>query len=200
MQVFARRPRQKVEVVGRYPHVKVRTTTTNRIRMFTSEAMNYVGAGIILVNFEGDTTRYLLLRGTESGVWSFSKGHPEICDRNSPLRTAVRETQEETGLRCGLDYDIMGDALRFGKRPYWIGIVRPESTGEIRLTAREHNSYGWFTVDEILAMNTNCDVRTWVKKAKGPSKFSHTMGVITSMISGQTRRAMHSTAVACNAS
>ena len=165
--------------------------------MTATDMSNYVGAGVILVQMTGGETRFLLLRGTESGVWSFSKGHPEACDRNSPLRTAVRETQEETGLRCGLDYDIMGDALRFGKRPYWIGVVRDEQA-PIRLTAREHSEYGWFTVPEILALNTNCDVRTWVKKAHGPSKFTHTMGLISSLLSGMPTK--HSTGVACNGS
>jgi 8-oxo-dGTP pyrophosphatase MutT (NUDIX family) len=158
---------------------------------------NYVGAGIILVEMIGNHPRFLLLRGTDSGVWSFSKGHPEACDRNSPLRTAVRETQEETGLRCGLDYDIMGDALHFGKRPYWIGVVR-DGQVPIHLTAREHSEYGWFTVSEILDLNTNCDVRTWVKKAHGPSKFTRTMGLISSMLSGMQPK--HSTGVACIAS
>ncbi len=162
-----------------------------------TETTNYVGAGVILIQMADGETRFLLLRGTESGVWSFSKGHPEVCDRNSPLRTAVRETQEETGLRCGLDYDIMGDALRFGKRPYWIGVVRNGQV-PINLTAREHDSYGWFTVSEILDLNTNCDVRTWVKKARGPSKFTHTMGLITSLISGT--QSMRSTGVVCNGS
>ncbi len=155
--------------------------------MNTSEAMNYVGAGIILTDLSGTEPRFLLLCGTDSGVWSFSKGHPEVCDRNSPLRTAVRETQEETGLRCGLDYDIMGDALRFGKRPYWIGVVR-DAQVPIQLTAREHCEWGWFTVSEIIGMNTNCDVRTWVKKAQGPSKFSMTLGVITAMLASALKQ------------
>jgi len=162
-----------------------------------TDTTNYVGAGVILVQMTDSDPHFLLLRGTESGIWSFSKGHPELCDRNSPLRTAVRETQEETGLRCGLDYDIMGDALRFGKRPYWIGVVRDNQV-PICLTAREHDNYGWFTVSEILDLNTNCDVRTWVKKTHGPSKFTHTMGLISSLLSGKQSR--HSTDVVCSAS
>jgi 8-oxo-dGTP pyrophosphatase MutT (NUDIX family) len=107
----------------------------------------------------------LLLQGCDSGVWSFPKGHPEQEDSGSTLRTAVRETFEETGYTCGRDYRILGDSVRYGKRPYWIGIVNTEK--RIRLAHTEHRTAGWFTIDEINQLNTNTDVRAWMKKANG---------------------------------
>ena len=136
----------------------------------------YVGAGIILTRinteYEGET-QYLLLKGKETGVWSFSKGHPEFCDREAPLRTAVRETWEETGLVAGRDYNIMGDSIRFGKRPYWVGILNTNAADVIVCRA-EHSEARWCTWEEICNLNANTDVRAWIKKSRGANgKFMH---------------------------
>jgi 8-oxo-dGTP pyrophosphatase MutT (NUDIX family) len=141
-------------------------------------AKKYVGSGVILtrLNTEGGP-RFLLLLGQETGVWSFPKGHPEPRDRDSPLRTAVRETYEETGYIAGQHYQILGDSLRFGKRPYWIG--RMNEDGPIpppRLCAAEHSVAGWFTISEIEGLNANTDVRAWLKKAAlSTSGFARTL-------------------------
>lgn len=124
-----------------------------------------VGAGIILVRCTENSTQYLLLKGCSSGIWSFSKGHTESVDNGSALRTAVRETQEETGLRAGVDYDIIGNSIRFGKRPYWIGVVRGDPT--VVVSQNEHTEAQWFTREEILALNSNMDVRDWIKRSNG---------------------------------
>jgi 8-oxo-dGTP pyrophosphatase MutT (NUDIX family) len=112
--------------------------------------------------------RFLVLRGREGGIWSFSKGRPETCDTGSPLRTAVRETYEETGLVNEQDYIIYGHSIRFGKRPYWLAVVLPEAVSNLRLSQREHDAAGWFTWDEVSRLTTNTDVRAWTKKT-GPA-------------------------------
>jgi len=124
-----------------------------------------VGAGIILVRKLENAIHYLLLKGRDSGVWSFSKGHSESIDNGSTLRTAVRETTEETGLRAGVDYDIMGNSIRFGKRPYWIGVVRGDP--RINICSREHSEAKWCTWEEIRTMSSNMDVRDWIKRSSG---------------------------------
>lgn len=129
----------------------------------------YVGAGIILVKrTAGEADRYLLLKGRTTGVWSFSKGHPERDDDGSQLRTAVRETFEETGYSAGCDYEIMGGSIRFGKRPYWIGVVR-EDLPAISLSYAEHSEAAWLTWAEITALKSNSDVRAWIKKSRLPN-------------------------------
>jgi len=138
---------------------------------------SYVGAGIILTRHDDDgETRYLLLKGREGGVWSFSKGHPEIYDCEAPLRTAVRETFEETGLNAGHDYAIIGNSIRFGKRPYWVGIMK-ESDATIVISRTEHSMASWFSWEEICHLNGNTDVRSWIKKSRGPNgqfmRFTH---------------------------
>lgn len=131
------------------------------------QQQTYVGAGIILVQVGADgEKRYLLLKGRVGGVWSFPKGHPELCDKQSPLRTAVRETLEETGLLAGQDYTILGNSIRFGKRPYWVGVLTRETT--VRVNQKEHTEAVWMTWGEVMALvNTNTDVRCWNKKSRG---------------------------------
>ena len=123
---------------------------------------------------------FLLLKGVRTGVWSFSKGHPETGDHESPLRTAVRETFEETGLYAGVDYDIIGNSMRFGKRPYWLGVMK-NTDAEIVLSRMEHSTAAWMTWEEIqnLDTNTNTDVRCWVKKSQSDhGEFSRVISLI----------------------
>lgn len=126
----------------------------------------YIGAGIILARpDEACGYRFLLLEGRATGIWSFSKGHPECVDRASALRTAARETFEETGLSAGEDYTIYGNSVRFGKRPYWLGILSP-TAGDIRMSLREHSAYAWMSFEEIGRIRGNLDVRAWVQKSQ----------------------------------
>jgi 8-oxo-dGTP pyrophosphatase MutT (NUDIX family) len=120
------------------------------------------GAGVILVRIvPHEEPRYLLLCGTDTNVWSFAKGHPEDID-DSPRATAIRETFEETGYICDKDYSICGTSCRFGKRPYWLGLMLTNRS--VTLTEREHSRYGWFSASEIRDLNTNYDVRQWVQR------------------------------------
>jgi len=122
-----------------------------------------VGAGIILCRLTNQTIEFLLLRGTETNIWSFSKGHPERCDQFELQRTAIRETKEETGLIAEQDYTIVAGPLRFGKRPYWIGILTNNNIA-IRLSPREHNAAQWFSHQDIQKLSCNADVRVWFRK------------------------------------
>lgn len=128
---------------------------------------SYVGAGIIVVSLGFNEPRYLMLKGVDSGVWSFPKGHPDTIDAGSQLRTAVRETYEETGYSAGREYDIIGNSIRFGKRPYWLGVVR-DFVPVARISCSEHSESAWLTWEEISVLNANTDVRAWVKKARSP--------------------------------
>ena len=145
-------------------------------RVYTEK--KYVGAGIILVHLSESGPRYLMLKGSRSGIWSFSKGHPEAVDRGSPLRTAVRETEEETGYVNGRDYHIIGDAIRFGKRPYWLGIVTSEEPPAMKLSRTEHTESAWMSRDEVANLDSNTDVRAWAKKAAVPSNFTRLLNLV----------------------
>jgi len=147
---------------------------TNGTRLCsTPPAGGYVGAGILLMRLGvvGEVPRFLLLRGRDTGIWSFSKGHPEEEDGGDPLRTAIRETREETGYELGRDYTLVGESsIRLGKRPYWVGLLTATGAAtRLRLAFGEHSDAGWFTWSEVGRLVTNTDVRAWVKKAMVPS-------------------------------
>ena len=138
-------------------HRGVMKTTTNTIP----------GAGVILFRFRSESCEpeFLLLKGRDTGVWSFPKGHPEAADNGEALLTATRETYEETGYIYDEDYHICGGSIRFGKRPYWVGYL--SSTKLPRLTAREHARYAWFTKAELerSEIQANLDVRGWLRRS-----------------------------------
>jgi 8-oxo-dGTP pyrophosphatase MutT (NUDIX family) len=145
---------------------------TNGTRLCTapvSQGLSYVGSGILLMRLgavAGEPPRFLLLRGRDTGIWSFSKGHPEEEDAGNPLQTALRETREETGYEIDRDYTLVSDtSIRLGKRPYWVGIMTVDAAPRPRLAACEHSDSGWFTWSEVSRLPTNTDVRAWVKKA-----------------------------------
>jgi 8-oxo-dGTP pyrophosphatase MutT (NUDIX family) len=136
--------------------------TVAQIREMPPRKSGYAGAGILLTRLDPSGPRYLLLCGRESDIWSFPKGHPEDCDRRAPLRTAVRETCEETGYIAGRDYTIYGSSMRFGKRPYWVGLLHADAPLQPRyLSEREHSCARWFSSDEMTCIKTNSDVRDW---------------------------------------
>jgi 8-oxo-dGTP pyrophosphatase MutT (NUDIX family) len=138
----------------------------------------YVGAGIILARRgAGGEHQFLVLKGRKSGIWSFSKGHPEREDHESPLRTAARETFEETGLEAGFHYRIFGNSVRFGKRPYWMGLCMTEV--DVVISRREHSAYAWLTRDEIAALRGNSDVRAWIQKSRS-GEFSRLLTISSS--------------------
>jgi 8-oxo-dGTP pyrophosphatase MutT (NUDIX family) len=161
--------------------------------MTTNATKMYVGAGIVLARpDEICGYRFLLLRGRDTGVWSFSKGHPEREDHRSPLCTAARETFEETGLSVSDDYTIYGNSIRFGKRPYWLGIIKPDAK-EVTLTPREHSAYAWMSWDEIGQIRGNLDVRAWIKKSRATNgEFQRILAISSGSISDT-----HSTVSGC---
>lgn len=133
----------------------------------TPEKKPYTGAGIILARLsDGEEPRFLLLRGRKTGVWSFAKGRPEENDRGAPLRTAVRETYEETGFMAGKEYTLIHKSIRFGKRAYWLGVMQPSAVYQLRIRSAEHTMAGWFTWDEVDRLQGNTDVREWAKKSR----------------------------------
>lgn len=132
------------------------------------------GAGIVMKWRRGGDTRYLLLKGADTGIWSFPKGHTEPEDV-TPLDTAVREVSEETGLRVDLDYRLTRQSTRYGRNLYWEAETTHYFTPKITLRSREHSTYLWLTFDEIInvkASKVNRDIREWVKRLN-PACFAH---------------------------
>jgi 8-oxo-dGTP pyrophosphatase MutT (NUDIX family) len=119
------------------------------------------GAGVILMRNDNDEQRFLLLRGSYSGIWSFSKGRPEDKDNNNFFTTAIRETNEETGFILDQHYVLMPvGPVQFCKRLYWFGsMIKTEKP----CISSEHDMACWFTISEIEKLKSNTGVRMWLK-------------------------------------
>jgi 8-oxo-dGTP pyrophosphatase MutT (NUDIX family) len=128
----------------------------------------YLGAGIILANNRG---QILLVCDSRSGRWGFPKGHPEHCDHKNPLNTALRECFEETGMEVVTDYLIdPNKPKKIGKRYYFSGICYRESFDKSLLDKREIKDIRWWSFDEFSSNEDilNSDLRSWIRKIKGP--------------------------------
>ena len=142
----------------------------------------FVGAGVILRNSAG---QILLVCDARSGRWGFPKGHPERCDERDPLKTAVRECWEETGLKCGEDYVLdVSKPKRIGKRLYFMGVC---NATHFKSIPGEISDVRWWSSHEFPGKDDflNADLRTWVKKQRigSPSftgiKMSPSLGPVS---------------------
>ena len=138
------------------------------------------GAGVVMTwqPPKNRPIKYLLLKGAETGKWSFPKGHIESFDKTTQ-DTAIREVIEETGLRAEIDYTLSTNSKRYGRNIYWTGVVRHYFTPKINISAREHTTYSWFTLTELLEADpsiVNKDIREWI--AKNYSTSTHRQQII----------------------
>jgi 8-oxo-dGTP pyrophosphatase MutT (NUDIX family) len=108
---------------------------------------NYAYGAIFLT----PTNKVLLVKGRETGKWSFPKGHPE--EGESAFEAAAREVAEEVGLRIPHDYDSI---LTLNTGIYYI--VR---TPELSVETNDENEVlkvAWIPFKNIRFMRINVDV------------------------------------------
>jgi 8-oxo-dGTP pyrophosphatase MutT (NUDIX family) len=122
--------------------------------------------GMILVNNNGEV---LLLKGADTaegpGKWSFPKGAIEPQDGESLLKTAVRETAEETGLVAEDHYTIASKrpALQVHNNIFWLGVMRPDAPAPT-ISADEISEYRWVNPKtcRLDVGSLNAGVRRWL--------------------------------------
>ncbi len=121
---------------------------------------------MIAGNFAG-SRKYLLLRHSNGGHWSFPKGHLEGGE--TPREAAIRELDEETGLSpekilSGFREEVSYSYRRGGEEVdktviYFLALV-DSGTGEVTLSP-EHLDYRWATYTDALdtlTYNNDIDV------------------------------------------
>jgi len=113
----------------------------------------------------------LLVQNLGSARWGFPKGHREPQD-NSWRDTAVREVEEETGLRENIHYTICSEEpdLR-GRRPYWTATAT--RIGPLRRNISEHRAVEWVPINSLKHHSMNYDLSDWYDNGK-PVKCSAT--------------------------
>lgn len=103
------------------------------------------------------TQRYLLVKGKESGKYSFPKGHIE--ENETPLECIIRELYEETGIRLSSSINILSIIKpRIGTYIYCES--SEEFKPEIHDT-KEIGEVGWYSPEEIQTKKLNADTLKW---------------------------------------
>ncbi|MFF7640155.1 NUDIX domain-containing protein [Streptomyces canus] len=113
--------------------------------------------GVSAVVFD-DAGRVLLNRRSDNGKWSLLGGIPEPGEQ--PAACAVREVEEETGVRCVVERVVVVQALRpvtydNGDTCQYMDIsFRCRAVGgEARVNDDESLEVGWFAVDALPELN-----------------------------------------------
>ena len=127
------------------------------LNLFNSEAAP-PGAGVILLRNQ----EVLLVKNAYTGSWGFTKGTREEYDE-SYLANAIREVIEESGYYEGIDYTLYDGPCRFGKRPYWFGIVHTQMP--VRMNHTDHIDIKWHTVNGKIK-NPNKDLEAWMDNGR----------------------------------
>lgn len=121
-----------------------------------SKEKQQVVAGFVIFRKTHEGIKFLFLY-RRGGYWNFPKGHFEKGE--NALKTALRETQEETGLKNG-DLHIVPNfktTVRFhffhdGHKIHDTVILYLAETHQAHVTIapREHSGYAWFTYHDAM--------------------------------------------------
>ncbi|MBS3902803.1 MAG: NUDIX domain-containing protein [Anaplasmataceae bacterium] len=115
-----------------------------------------VVAGFIIYRRTHEGVKFLLLykRGE---YWNFPKGHFEQGEKS--METALRETQEETGLKPE-ELRIIPGFKTYEKFHFFRGQQKIEDTvilylaetkqAEVKISTREHSGYAWFLYGDAI--------------------------------------------------
>lgn len=117
--------------------------------------------GIIAYHFKGNTIHFLFVWEEEQAYWCFPKGHAK--KRESPLNTARRKFQEETGLMAknivtrsrplSQYYSFWHKGTNIKKEvTYFLSQVDPATQTNIPRTTR------WMTIEEFSSVTKYQDM------------------------------------------
>ncbi|MDH6622750.1 8-oxo-dGTP pyrophosphatase MutT (NUDIX family) [Streptomyces sp. LBL] len=134
--------------------------------------------GVSAVVFD-DEGRVLLNRRTDTLKWALIGGIPEPGEQ--PAACAVREVEEETGVRCEVERVIVvqtlspvtydnGDVCQYMD----IGFRCRAVGGEARVNDDESLDVGWFAVDALPELNEFALLRIKQAMADDPTWFDST--------------------------
>jgi 8-oxo-dGTP pyrophosphatase MutT (NUDIX family) len=115
--------------------------------------------GIIFLNKNEDIkdTKFLVVRGKDTGIWSFPKGRMD--DNEDEEVCAIREVYEETGIL--IDNLKENDRLKLGRNTYFIinvDDINKYNTFNIKDTF-EVDVVEWKTFSELKKLSCNKDIR-----------------------------------------
>ena len=116
--------------------------------------------GIIMENIK--TNQYLLVKGRESGKYSFPKGH--IADNESPVECMLRELYEETGIELlpSMSSIHMRELIK-SKIGVYLYCETTENLPTLTNDKNEIEDVGWYSKGELRTMKLNADAGYYLK-------------------------------------
>ena len=109
--------------------------------------------------FVSDQQKVLVVKGRESGKWSFPKGHPKQGE--SGFECARRETLEETGLELSSAFERV---LLLATGAYYV--VRSSEQECATQDAEEVEEIAWMSFEELRRSRVNVDINTFLRQHK----------------------------------
>ena len=136
------------------------------------------GVSVVVLDDDG---RVLLNRRSDNGKWSLIGGIPEPGEQ--PAACAVREVEEETGVRCAVERVIVVQALKpvtyeNGDVCQYMDITfRCRALGgEARVNDDESLEVGWFELDALPPLQEFALFRIKQAQSDGPTWFETMSG------------------------
>ena len=132
-----------------------------------------VGSGFIL--FSNDHSKLLLVQDAHTKKWGFPKGHMESFE-TSDVQTAIRECQEETGLKEG-DYEILPGTLMYNSYVFRYARLKGSYLSKTLIKAPDSEllDLKWISLDDILRntkLSMNIYIRTWRTEMQDPTSYA----------------------------
>jgi len=103
----------------------------------------------------------LLVKGRNSGKWSFPKGHKEGSE--TYLNCAIRETMEETGINLSVYAPVACHKLSVGEYFFY---EMPAEIEPVIMDEREIEEARWVPFKEICDLPCNVDVNNFLSRMK----------------------------------
>ncbi len=168
------------EVLKVAADIRVAAGSTFEAGFLVQEWMKHVGEGVagyvtpkvaVGAVVGDDQGRILLVQRADSGVWLYPTGWADVG--YSPAEVAVKEVEEETGVRCEpVKLIAVLDGLRLGftRVPLYSLVFHCRAVGgELRAHPLETTDVGWFHEDGLPFPTVG--VQQW-----GPSAFAAIRG------------------------
>lgn len=110
-------------------------------------------AGGVIYKKEGDTVQFVMILNSYDS-WTFPKGHIE--PKEKPVEAALREVQEETGLKeletydliQKIDYFFKNDEATIHKYVYFY-LMEEKGNGVLVAQESEVQDIAWIDIDEV---------------------------------------------------
>jgi 8-oxo-dGTP pyrophosphatase MutT (NUDIX family) len=107
------------------------------------------------------TNEYLLVKGKQSGKYSFPKGHIE--SNETPIECIFRELYEETGININKTHNIMPKEIVRSRIGTYIYFETDKCHELIANDKNEIEHVGWYEPNKLKSLSLNADASYYLR-------------------------------------